>query len=704
MPNKFPPIVPNMPAMIHGGDYNPDQWLDYPDILKEDVRIMQLAGINSASVAIFAWAALEPEEGKYNFEWLDETFDRLWKAGVRVILATPSGARPAWMDEKYPEILRVNADRTKNLHGRRHNHCYTSPIYREKVREMNRMLAERYGKHPALMMWHISNEYGGECHCPKCQAAFRDWLRKKYDNDIEKLNHEWWTYFWSHRYTSFDQIESPSPLGENAVHGMNLDWKRFVTDQTLDFLKNEIAPLREITPDIPITSNYMGFYDGLDYWKMVDILDRVSWDNYPYWGMDTQKTWEVASQAAFIHDMNRSFKNGKPFLLMESVPSKTNWHPVCKLKRPGMHLLSSMQAVAHGSDSVQYFQFRKGRGASEKFHGAVVDHCGRTDTMEFKGVKSVGDLLKKLPGVVGTTTHADAAVLYDWENRWAIKDFQGTLNGAKMDDDFFGSAGGAARRYVETCLSHYRSLWKTGVSTDIVNEDRDFSGYKLLIAPMLYSIRPGVAAKLRRFAENGGTLILTHLTGYVNENDLCFLGGFPGDGLMDTAGIWAEDIDAVYPEDKNFAVAEKNHLGLDGTYELGRLREIIHPAEGTEVLARYTDDFYAGMPVLTCHPIGKGKVYYLAAAVGQDFLDALYAKVLPEADVQPCLPVELPEGVSMTVREGDGERYFFFMNFTEQSQVLTLPAGMQFTNLDTGDSIRDRLELPVYAICVLRAE
>ena len=211
---KFPPLVPAAPGLIHGGDYNPDQWLGYPDVLKEDVRLMNLAGVNSASVAIFAWAALEPEEGKYNFEWLDETFDRLWKAGVRVILATPSGARPAWMDEKYPEVLRVNADRTKNLHGLRHNHCFTSPYYRQKVREMNRMLAERYGKHPALMMWHLSNEYGGECHCPLCQEAFRNWLRKKYDNDIEKLNHEWWTYFWSHRYTSFDQIESPSPLGD----------------------------------------------------------------------------------------------------------------------------------------------------------------------------------------------------------------------------------------------------------------------------------------------------------------------------------------------------------------------------------------------------------------------------------------------------------------------------------------------------------
>ena len=690
MKEKFPPLVPSAPGLIHGGDYNPDQWLGYPDVLKEDVRLMNLAGVNSASVAIFAWAALEPEEGKYNFGWLDETFDRLWKGGVRIVLATPSGARPAWMDEKHPDVLRTNADRTKRLHGLRHNHCFTSPYYREKVREMNRMLAERYGKHPALMMWHISNEYSGECHCPLCQEAFRNWLRKKYDNDIEKLNHEWWTYFWSHRYTSFDQIESPSPLGETAVHGMNLDWKRFVTDQTIDFYRNEIAALREITPDIPVTTNLMGFFDGLDYWKFSQELDVASWDNYPLWGNDSEKTWETASHVAFIHDMNRSFLKGKPFMLMESVPTKTNWQPSCKIKRPGMHLLSSMQAVAHGSDSVQYFQWRKGRGASEKFHGAVVDHCGRSDTMEFQGVKAVGDLLKKLPGVAGTTTESKAAVLYDWENRWAIEDFQGTVNRE-------------SRRYVETCVEHYRPLWKKGVSTDIVCEESDFSGYKLLAAPMLYMLRPGIAKKLRDFAENGGTLILTHLTGYVNENDLCFLGGFPGDGMMDTAGIWCEDIDTVYPTDENFAVSRENRLGFAGRYALGRMREIVHPAEGTEVLAVYEGDFYAGMPVLTCHPVGKGRVYYIASAVGQDFLDEFYEKVLPEAGVSPCLDVSLPEGVSMTLREGGGERYFFFMNFTEQEQRVSLPAGALFTDMDSGETARDLLVLPAYAVRILKA-
>jgi len=259
------PIIDKFPHIIHGGDYNPDQWLDRPDILEEDIRLMKEANCNTMSVGIFAWASLEPEEGKYDFDWLDQVFERLHNNDIKVILATPSGARPDWMADKYPEVLRVNADRKRILFGGRHNHCYTSPVYREKTQEMNRKLAERYGDHPALILWHISNEYGGECHCDKCQEAFRDWLQKKYGT-LENMNKAWWSSFWSHTYTDWSRVESPAPNGMQSIHGLKLDWKRFVTAQTIDFYKNEIKPLRELTKDIPITTNFMGLYDGLDYW------------------------------------------------------------------------------------------------------------------------------------------------------------------------------------------------------------------------------------------------------------------------------------------------------------------------------------------------------------------------------------------------------------------------------------------------------
>lgn len=233
--------------------------------------------------------------------------------------------------------------------------CYTSPVYREKTREMDKRLAKRFANHPGVILWHLSNEYGGECYCPLCQQAFRDWLKKKYKT-LDDLNHAWWTDFWSHTYTSWDQIHAPQPNGEMNVHGLMLDWKRFVTYQTVDFMKMERDTVKEVNPDIPVTANLMGFYDGLDYFKFGPELDVVSWDNYPQW--HTADNVEIAVSSAMTHDVMRSIKH-ENFLLMESTPSMTNWTPISMLKRPGMHLLSSMQAVAHGSNSVQYFQFRK---------------------------------------------------------------------------------------------------------------------------------------------------------------------------------------------------------------------------------------------------------------------------------------------------------------------------------------------------------
>ena len=270
-------------VLLHGGDYNPDQWLDRPDILERDAEMLAESGCNVVSLGIFAWSTLEPEEGVFRLDWMEQVIDRLYAKGIRVILATPSGARPKWLADKYPEVLRVDKARRRQLFGVRHNHCYTSPVYREKVRIINQKLAERFGNHPAVIMWHISNEYGGECHCPLCQAAFRDWLKEKYQT-IGNLNSRWCTTFWSHTYQSFDDIESPSEIGETQLHALNLDWKRFVTHQTRDFMRWEIKAVRDAGSSLPVTANLMYYFDGLDYFKMAKDIDVVSWDTYPTWG------------------------------------------------------------------------------------------------------------------------------------------------------------------------------------------------------------------------------------------------------------------------------------------------------------------------------------------------------------------------------------------------------------------------------------
>ncbi|MGL5654052.1 MAG: beta-galactosidase, partial [Vibrio sp.] len=235
---NFAPILPKVGQLLHGADYNPEQWLDRPDILEKDIELMRQTQCNVMSVGIFSWASLEPQEGVFDFAWLDDVLDRLARNHIHVLLATPSGARPAWLSQRYPSVLRVNAARVKQLHGGRHNHCYTSPQYREKVRIINTQLAERYSNHPAVIGWHISNEYGGDCHCADCQNAFREWLQQRYTS-LDELNQKWWSKFWSHTYQNWDQLESPSPIGESAVHGQNLDWKRFVTEQVTDFCLQE---------------------------------------------------------------------------------------------------------------------------------------------------------------------------------------------------------------------------------------------------------------------------------------------------------------------------------------------------------------------------------------------------------------------------------------------------------------------------------
>ena len=310
-------FTPRFPRFLHGGDYNPDQWLDRPDILERDVELMQQSHVNCVSVGIFSWALLEPEEGRYDFEWLDAVMDRLWKGGIHVILATPSGARPPWMSQKYPEVLRVDEQFRRHHFGWRENHCLTSPVYREKVRAMDTALAERYSRHPAVILWHLSNEYEGDCYCPLCQQKFREWLREKYGT-LDRLNAAWWTGFWSQRYTDWDQIEPPSSIGQGSNTSMKVDWRRFTTQQCKDFLTMERDTVKAVNPELLCTANLMERFWDYDYFSLAEAMDVVSWDAYPEWGSGDDLA--TAADFACNHDMMRSFKD-QPFLLMESTPS-----------------------------------------------------------------------------------------------------------------------------------------------------------------------------------------------------------------------------------------------------------------------------------------------------------------------------------------------------------------------------------------------
>jgi len=659
----------------HGGDYNPDQWRHIPGTLDEDIRLMKLSGCNLMSVGIFSWAALEPEEGVYDFGWLEEVLDKFAANGIYAFLATPSGARPQWMSKKYPEVLRVNELGIRHIHGVRHNHCFTSPVYREFVRRINTALAEKFGRHPAVVGWHISNEYGGECHCELCQAAFRKYLKDTYKT-LDNLNQQWWTGFWANTVTDWEQLHSPGRMGETHVHGLNLSWKRFVTHQTIDFMNAETEPLRRIAPHLPVTTNLMTFYGGLDYFRFGKAFDFASFDSYPAWGKGADDDAEALS-AAFNYDMMRCIL-GKPFALMESTPSQVNWQQVDKLKKPGMHLLSSMQAVAHGADTVQYFQWRKSRGSWEKFHGAVVDHVGHEHTRTFRDVTEVGDALKKLTGVLGAGTKSDIAIIYDLDNRWALDNSQGPRE---------------EKHYIETLMEHYRALSRQGVNIDVIDQSYPLDGYKIVAAPLLYLIKPGTAEKIEAFVRNGGTFIATVRTGCVDQDDLCFLTGFPGP-LRKVLGVWAEECDGLWDGETN---GFKFPCGT--VFSCCDMCDIIH-AETAKVVAEYASDFCAGSPAVTVNDFGAGRAWYLASRPEQAFLDGFYAKLVDQAGVKR-IAGKLPAGVQVTTREGENGKYLFCTNFSRKAVQVDLPAG---TDVLTGETVGGMTELGANGVRILKTE
>lgn len=660
-------------TFLHGGDYNPDQWLEYPEILEADLRLMREAHVNAVSVGIFSWALLEPEEGCYDFSWLDDVMDKLTENGISIVLATPSGARPAWMAQKYPEVLRCEAHFQRRHFGERHNHCLTSPVYREKTRQMDRALASHYAGHPGIKLWHIGNEFSGDCYCPLCAEAFRSWLKAKYGT-LDELNRRWWTNFWSQRYTDWSQIEPPSEMGEISNPAMKLDWRRFETAQCVSFIEMEKQTVQSITPDIPVTTNLMERFRDYDYFALAKVLDIVSWDSYPAWcGGDDLR---CAANTAMQHDLMRSLKK-QPFLLMESTPSLVNWQLHNKLKRPGVHLLSSMQAIAHGSQSVMMFQWRKGRGGAESFHGAVVSHDGRGDTRVFRDVRQVGDILKQITPVLQAETQAQVCILFDYENLWALEEVQAAQRGNM--------------RYVDTVLMFYQALWEMGIAVDFVDmaEDNDFSAYQLVIAPMLFLFRNGIEQRLEAYTAQGGVLLTTFFTGIVDENHLAYLGDAPH-GLTEVLGLRAVELDALYPQDQNELIFS------DGKCcELAELCEL--PADvQADTVGWYGADFYSGVSCLTRNQYGKGTAWYLAAKPNQMGIQHILQRVTADLSLTKAWEMPLPEGVIATQRGS----YCFLQNYSGKEQRIPLPQAAM--DLITGKILDGNCLLPAHSVVLFK--
>ncbi|WFA87838.1 beta-galactosidase [Paenibacillus amylolyticus] len=643
-------ISNKLPKMFYGGDYNPEQW-DHETHL-EDLRMFQLAGIDIATINVFSWALIQPDEVTYRFEELDQLINRLHENGVYICLATSTAAHPAWMAKKYPDVLRVDADGRKRKFGGRHNSCPNSPTYRKYAEKIADKLAERYKDHPAVLVWHISNEYGGECYCDNCEKAFRVYLKERYQT-LEQVNKAWNTNFWGHTFYDWDEIVLPSNLSEHwgnnnsTFQGISLDYSRFNSDSMLDCYLLEYNTIKKHIPDSVVTTNLMGFFKQLDYFKWAKYLDIVSWDSYP--GLATP-----VSFTAMAHDLMRGLKDGQPFMLMEQTPSQQNWQPYNSLKRPGVMRLWSYQSVAHGADTIMFFQLRRSIGACEKYHGAVIEHAGHENTRVFREVAELGKELQ----ILGDTTldasvESKVAIVFDWDNWWAIEKSSGPT---------------VALNYVDQIHKYYAAFFRRNIQVDIISVDTDLSKYDIVLAPVLYMVKPGFAAKLEKYVEAGGTFLTTFFSGIVNENDLVTTGGYPGE-LRKLLGIWVEEIDALLPEQKNRIVLKETYGDLQGEYGCGMLCDLLH-SEGAEVIAEYGDDFYKGMPVVTRNTFGQGEAWYVASDPDERFLDGLLGQLAAAKNVESLL--ETPEGVEVSARTKDGRPYLFVMNHNATTQSYDL--------------------------------
>lgn len=658
----------------YGGDYNPEQWSE--DSWEEDMRLLKLAHIDIVTLNVFSWAMLQSDDDVYHFDKLDKIMELVKKHGMKVCLATSTGAHPAWMARKHPDILRVEANGMKRKFGSRHNSCPNSPTYQKYAVALAAKLADRYGKYDNLVAWHISNEYGGECYCENCEKKFRKWLKEKYGT-IEEVNRVWDTAFWGHTFYDFEDIVAPNHLSEHwgndrsTFQGISLDYRRFNSESILNAYRLEYDAVHAVTPDIPITTNLMGTYQPLDYQMWAKYMDFVSWDNYP--ANDTP-----ISGVAMRHDLMRGLKQGKPFALMEQTPSVTNWLPYNMLKRPGVMRLWSYQAVAHGADTVMFFQMKRSIGACEKYHGAVIDHAGHENTRVFREVAELGAELDSLGAqTLGARSDAHAAIVFDWDNWWGIS----------------YSAGPSV--YLDYCREverYYKALFDLHIPVDMIGVEDDLSKYDLVIAPVLYMVKTGYDEKLRAYVKNGGRFLTTFFSGYVDEHDLVTVGGYPGK-LRDILGIWVEEEDAL-PEDMHNCFHYKGT-----TYPASMLCDLLH-TEGAEALASYEKDFYAGMPVLTKNAFGKGFGYYVAAQSNDEFYRMYLGEICREAGIEPIM--DAPDGTEVTRRVNDNGTFVFLLNHGEKAQVVAMPfAG---TDLLSGKSYEqgDALTLAAKDVVIVK--
>ncbi|KPI11489.1 Beta-galactosidase [Actinobacteria bacterium OK074] len=665
-------------GLAYGGDYNPEQWP--AAVWREDVRLMGEAGVNLVTVGVWSWGLLEPRPGHYEFGWLDEVLDLLAEAGVGVDLATPTAAPPSWLAHEHPETLPVDGEGRQIAFGSRCHYCLSSPVFRHYAARITERLAERYAAHPALAMWHIGNEYTGfGCHCPVSVAHFRRWLADRY-GAVDALNDAWGTAFWGQRYDSFDHIGTPaarSRLVSGPNPGQLLDFQRFCDAAALECYTAERDIVRRYSAELPVTTNFMGSFKHLDYWRWAAEEDVVSLDIYA-----GPRDPEGQLFTAYNFDLMRSLRGGKPWLMLESATGN-NLTDGRNYARPAGQLRArSLQAVARGADSVMFFQWRASRAGAERYHSAMVPHGG-TRTRTWHEVTALGRDVSRLGDLAGGSADAaEVAVVWDWENWWALEGPDHPANDLHFTDQV---------------LDHYRPLWNANIPVDFVRPHTDLSGYRLVVVPNLYLVDDDGADNITGYVRAGGHLLMSYFSGIVDPYDRVRPGGHPG-AFRDVLGL---DVDEFAP------LPPGETCGLDHDGEAGTAtdwQDVIH-LSGAEALAVYNDGALKGRPAAARHRFGAGTATYLGTSPDRETMHRL---VLDCATVSGASPVlATAEGVeAVRRRSADGTDHLFLLNHTSDEvsvdprSVLCRPVDL--LDADTPTPVTGPLRLPPFGAAVLR--
>ena len=661
----------NFPHILYGGDYNPDQWT--PEIWQEDAPLMQEAGVNLVSLGIFSWTKMEPKPGVFEFAWLDQLMDLLHAHGVSVNLATPTASPPAWMVRQHPEMLPITADGVVLWHGSRRHYCPHNPDYHKYATRIARQLAQRYKDHPALAMWHVDNEYGchvGECYCDNSTAAFRAWLKERYVT-LDRLNFAWGTAFWSQIYGDWDEIQPPRRSPAHANPTQRLDWSRFSSDSWLACFEEQKAVLKAITPHIPVTTNFMGFHKGVDYFKFARHEDVVSQDSYP----DTYEP-DWMAKAGIVCDLIRSVGARQPWILMEQAASQVNWRQRNAIKRPGVMRLGSYQALARGADGIMFFQWRQSRAGAEKHHSGMIPHGG-TDTRVWREVKALGNELTKLDSVLSSQVDSQVAILMDWENWWALE-----LDSKPSSD----------LKLFPQLYSYYKPLFDRNITIDFAHPESDLSRYKLVIAPNLYLVNDNSAKNINQFVENGGTLLMSFFSGIVDENEHIRLGGYPAP-FREMLGLIVEEY-APYSETQSNTFCTNDGKEFASTF----WSDVIH-LKNAKALANFEQDYYAGNPAITHNTFGKGHAFYVGTVLENNGMEWLIEHVCKTAGVQP-VSVNVPAGVEILRRVNGNSSFLFVLNHS--SEKVNVPIETQGLDLLTGIEMNGSVELEPSGVAVIQ--